>query len=126
MCGLLDGLDETLVGDGHLVVLGEDRDDAVLGEVGERGFLGVGLDEGKGLGLLHRDYLECGCGLDIGHNRHERRSVVDGLDSCFHDLLGLIGLSSGIVGTVPSSLTRRNRGLLRCGSLRPLDWLSVR
>ena len=85
VCGLLDGLDETLVGDGHLVVLGEDRDDAVFGEVGERGFLGVGLDEGKDLGLLHRDYLECGCGLDIGHNRHERRSVVDGLDSCFHN-----------------------------------------
>ena len=39
------GFDELIVRDGHLVVLGEDRGNAVVLEVAECNSLGIGLDE---------------------------------------------------------------------------------
>lgn len=54
MCSRQDGINETLVGDGHLVVLGEHGDDAVILHMGEGDFLGVRLDEWNVTDLLLR------------------------------------------------------------------------
>ena len=64
--GIEDGSDEALMGDGHLVVLGEHRDDAVLLQMVHFDLLRVGLDERKvcrSPGLLRS-------GLEDGQNSH--------------------------------------------------------
>ena len=48
ICCFHDGSDETLMRDGHLIVLAEHRDDTVLLQMIRRDFLRVGFDEWQG------------------------------------------------------------------------------
>ena len=97
--GIEDGSDEALMGDRHLIVFGEHRDDALLLEMAHRDLLGVGLNERKvcrNLGLLL-------FGLEERQESH-LVTVLLGIDAhrpllcdCrkengFHCLLGLFGL----------------------------------
>ena len=97
--GIEDRPDEALVGDGHLVVLGEHRDDALLLEMVHLDLLGVGLDERKFGGSLvlllggledgqHSHLVSC----LLGRNAH-RPLLCDCRKECrFHNVMGLLGL----------------------------------
>ena len=112
--------DEALVRDGHLVVLGEDRDDAVLLEMGQLDLLRVRFDERKVGGCLVGFFH----GLEDGQDSHLMALLGDETllgshrkECGFHDEMGLLGLlfASEILasGLSPALLSRLlNRGLL--------------
>ena len=62
ICSFLDRCDEALMGDCHLIVLAEHRDDTIFLEMVSRDFLGVGLDEWECC------WLNIPCGM---MNRHQ-------------------------------------------------------